>query len=117
MARASGVTAVTIHTRMTRTSWSFLTCTATSTSCARMTSSRIVMLRYRLINESTLHLVYRNLPQQSEIAEHAPGSQHHRSQRIVGDRNRQPGLLADPLVQVFQQRSAAGQHDSPVADV
>jgi hypothetical protein len=43
--RASGVTAVTVHTRMMRTSWSFLTCTASRTSCAKITSSRTVMLR------------------------------------------------------------------------
>ena len=39
------------------------------------------------------------------------------AERIVGDRNRQPGFLADALVQILQQRAAAGEHDAAVADV
>src|SRR5260370_41327526 len=59
----------------------------------------------------------RNFSQQLEIAEHLPGAQHHAAQRIVRDRDRQSGLLADPLVEILNQRSSAGQHDASVADV
>ena len=47
-------------------------------------------------------LVYRNLAQKPEIAEHASGPEHHRSQWIVGNRNRQSGFLADALIEVLQ---------------
>src|SRR5476649_2087011 len=80
------------------------------------------MFRYRLSNDSMppsrlLSLVYRNFAQQPEIAEHAAGAQHHRGQRIVGDRNRQPGLFANALVQILEHGAAAGEHDSAVADI
>src|ERR1700679_1718715 len=54
------------------------------------------------------YLIDRNRAQQFEIAEHFSGSQHHRRQRIVGNRYRQPGLFADALVEVLEQRAAAG---------
>src|SRR5580700_7482570 len=92
-------------------------------SCAAMTSSKTVMFRYRLSSDSIravpgrLSLVYRNLPQQPEIAQHAAGAEHHRSQRIVGYGNRQTGLLADALVEIFDKRAAAREHDAAVADI
>src|SRR5215467_9374375 len=58
-----------------------------------------------------------NLTQQFEIAEHLAGTEHDRSQRIVGDRNGQTGLLADALVQILEQRAAPGKDDAAVADV
>src|SRR5271157_767682 len=118
---ASGETAVTVHRRMKRTSWSFFTWSESNTSCARIVNSKTVMFRYRLRKDSMtrgpLPLVYRNLAQQPEIAQHAAGAQHHGCQRIVGDGNRQPGFFADALVQVLQQGAAAGQHDAAIADI
>src|SRR5476649_814108 len=80
------------------------------------------MFRYRLSNDSMppsrlLSLVYRNFAQQPEIAEHAAGAEHHRGQRIVGDRNRQAGLFANALVEILEHGAAAGDHDSAVADI
>ena len=62
-------------------------------------------------------LLDRNLAQQLEVAEHLARAQHHAAQRIVGDRNRQPGFFANALVEILQQRAAAGQHDAAIADV
>src|ERR1039458_2095406 len=80
------------------------------------------MLRYRLRNDSMLpgrllFLVYRNSPQQPEIAEHAARPNHHGSQRIVGDGHRQASLLPDALIQVLEHGSATGEDDAAVADV
>src|ERR1035441_6717773 len=44
----SGDTAVTVHDRMNPTFRSFLTCSESNTNCARMVSTKTVMLRYRL---------------------------------------------------------------------
>src|SRR5664279_4775489 len=111
MMRASGATAVTVQMRMKRTSWSFFAETASSTNCAMMTSSRTVILRYRLSSDSTgafFDSVYRNLTQQTEIAEHAAGAEHHRCQRIVGNRHRQAGSSPNAFIQILEQRAAAG---------
>ena len=62
-------------------------------------------------------LVDLDLAQQTEVEEHFTGAQHHRGQWIVGHGNRQPGFFADALVQIFEQRAAAGEHDAAVADV
>src|ERR1700684_4034711 len=92
-------------------------------SCAAITSSRTVMFRYRLSSDSIrtapgrLSLVYRNLPQQPEIAQHAAGSKHHRSQRIVGYGNRQAGLLADAFIEILDERAAACEHNAAIADI
>ena len=59
----------------------------------------------------------RDKSKKSEVAEHLPRPQYHRGQRIVGDGYRQAGLLADALVEVFQQRSTARQHYPAVADI
>src|SRR3954452_13573938 len=102
--RAAGVIAVTVHMRMNRTSSGFLAETASNTSCAMITRSRTVILRYRLSKDSTRRLlssVYRNLSQQTEIAQHAAGAEHHRSQRIVGNRNWQPSLFTDAFIEIF----------------
>src|SRR6185295_1428298 len=64
-----------------------------------------------------LTLFYRNFAQQLEIAEHLARAQHHAAERIVGDRNRQPGFLANTFVQILEQRPSSGQHDAAVADV
>src|SRR5271168_1103245 len=62
-------------------------------------------------------LVDANLPQQFEVAQHLSRAQHHRRQRIVGDGDRQSSFLAYTLIQIFQQRAAARQHDSAIAYV
>ena len=62
-------------------------------------------------------LVDRNLPQQVEVRQHLAGAEHDRRQRILGHRERQAGLLAQPLVEILQHRAAAGQHDAAIDDV
>src|ERR1017187_271261 len=61
--------------------------------------------------------VDRNAAQQREIAEHFSSAQHNRGERVVGDRNGQAGFLADALVEILDERAAAGEHDATVADV
>src|ERR1019366_4419609 len=65
----------------------------------------------------SLTSVYRNLTQQTEIAEHAAGAEDHRCQRIVGNRHRQAGLFPNAFIQILDQRAATGEHDAAVADV
>src|SRR5260221_11700762 len=62
-------------------------------------------------------LINANLPQQAKIAQHLARAEHDRCQRIIRDGYRQPCFLADPLVQVLEQRAAARQHDAAIADV
>src|SRR5579864_2973413 len=62
-------------------------------------------------------LLNRNLSQEFEVAEHFSRAQHHAGQRIVGNRNRQPGFFANSLVQVLQQCAATRKDDAAVADV
>ena len=58
-----------------------------------------------------------HLARSGEVGQHHAGAQDHRGQRILGDEHRQAGLLAQPLVEVAQQRAAAGQDDAAVVDV
>src|SRR6266852_5602640 len=85
-----------------------------------MTRSSTVILRYRLSNDSTgafLTLVYRNLAQQTEIAEHAAGPEDHRGQWIVGNRHRQSSFFPNTFIQILEQGTSAGEHDPAVADI
>src|SRR6266545_4555270 len=61
--------------------------------------------------------VDRDLAQQVEIRQHAPRAEHDGRQRIFRHRERQPGLFPQPLVQIFQHRPAARQHDAAIDDV
>jgi len=54
------------------------------------------------------NLVDADLAQKFEVAEHFTGAENDRSERVVGDRNWQAGLFADALIEIFQQRAAAG---------
>src|SRR3569833_2512971 len=49
--------------------------------------------------------------------EHLAAPDSHAGERVVGDRHRQAGLVADLGVQAAQQRAPAGQHDALVGDV
>src|SRR5215831_6349250 len=62
-------------------------------------------------------LVQADLAQQVEVREHFAGPEHHRRERVLGDRDRQPGFLAQQAVEVPEQRAAAGEHDAAVDDV
>src|ERR1700736_6711152 len=64
-----------------------------------------------------LVLFDRNLSQQLEVAEHFARAQHHAAQRVIGYRDRQPSFFADAFIQILKQRSAPGEHDSPITDV
>src|SRR5579862_3652791 len=111
-ARPRGAMSSTAQTRIKRTCCSRLICTARSRSCAPKAKASNVSDRWRegIANMTQLHhprraggtsetrLVDGHQPQQVEIAEHLSGAQHHGSQRIVGDGNRQPGFFADALV-------------------
>src|SRR5512143_3098308 len=58
-----------------------------------------------------------DLLQQLQVVEHLARAEDDGRQRVLGDEDRQLGLLADPLVQVLEQSAAAGQDDAPVDDV
>src|SRR6185437_12862537 len=58
-----------------------------------------------------------DLTQQAEVAQHFSCTQNHAGQRVVRNRNWQPGFFPNPLVQVLDQRAAARQHNPTVADV
>ena len=51
-----------------------------------------------------LQLIDANLPQKFEVAEHFSGAEHDRSQRIVGDGDRQTGFFANALIEIFEQK-------------
>src|ERR1700683_549525 len=61
--------------------------------------------------------INRNKPQQPEIAQHLPGSQYDRRQRIIRNRNRQTSLLAYALIQILDQCSATGQHNPAITNI
>src|SRR5439155_18776297 len=52
-----------------------------------------------------------------ELLERLSGPAGDRGQRLVGDRHRQPGLLAEQPVQAGQQRAAADEHQAAVGNV
>src|SRR3984957_3279796 len=66
--------------------------------------------------ETASPLFDRNFTQQFEVAEHFARAQNYAAQRIIGNRNRQPGFFPNTFVEILQQRSTAGQHDAAVAD-
>src|SRR5271154_5951877 len=143
-ARSNGEIAPTVHTRISRPCESLLICTASSSICSNTIAARRkidlcregtpTMMTRSIFNRArktaaprcflfaknysfAKKLIDANLPQQFEIAEHFPRSQHHRSQRIVGNGHRQPGLFANALVEILQQRSATRQYNAAIADV
>src|SRR5512137_513918 len=58
-----------------------------------------------------------DLLQELQVVEHLARPEDDGRQRVLGDEDGQLGLLADPLIQVLEQRAAAGQDDAPVDDV
>src|SRR5580704_10894241 len=58
-----------------------------------------------------------HVAQQRQFVQHLARTHHDRGQRIVGECDRQSGLLAQQDVKVPQQRASAGEHDSLVDDV
>src|SRR5436190_2239398 len=55
--------------------------------------------------------------QQIEIRQHLARTEDHRRQRILGELYRKAGLLAQPLVEILQQRPAASEDDAAIEDV
>src|SRR6185369_10876612 len=55
--------------------------------------------------------------QQREIRKHLARTQNHRRQRIVCDKHRQPGLSAQTLVEVREQRATTSQHHATIDDI
>src|SRR5580698_9938365 len=55
--------------------------------------------------------------QQAEVRKHLACAENHRGQGIVSHRNWQPSLFADAFVKVLDQRAAAGQHYTSIADI
>src|SRR5579864_8228612 len=137
--RCRGEISSTAHTRISRTCRSRLICTASSSTCVTTTvassvrdlcregiaiigedcqlSRFLLPIRIGAPRRSSKNSIDRDETQQPEIAQHLARSEHHRRQRIVGNRNRQTGLLADALVQILEQRASPGKHDPAVADV
>ncbi len=62
-------------------------------------------------------LVERDLPQQRQIRQHPSRADDDRGQRILGHENGKARFVAKPLVEVTQQRAAAGEDDAAVEDV
>jgi hypothetical protein len=58
-----------------------------------------------------------SLPGRAQVLERPAGAERDAGQRIVGDGDRKPGLVAKHLVEPLQQRAAAGQDDALVDDV
>ena len=52
-----------------------------------------------------------------KVGQHLAGAQDDAGQRIFGDGDGQPGLLANPLIQILQHRAAARQYDAAIADI
>src|ERR1700722_2540761 len=89
-----------------------------SERCRFGTASMIVVARApRTFLPRGALSVDRNQTQQVEIAQHFSGAQHSRAQRVVGDGDGQASLFANALVEIAQERAAAGQDDAAVADV
>src|SRR5437867_13360567 len=55
--------------------------------------------------------------QDLELLEALPRAEHHRLERRVGDADRHPGLVAEPLVQTTQERTATREDDAAIHDV
>src|SRR5882762_2174468 len=56
-------------------------------------------------------------PQLVHQLENAPATAGHAGQRVIRHHDRQPRLLGEQLVDVAQQRAAAGEHDATFGDV
>src|SRR5688500_15063236 len=95
-----------------------LICAEMSTTCARTTARQRYPVRWRMSSSAMIsRLVDRDLPQQIEVRQHLARSKHHRRQGILRHGERQAGFLAEPFVEVLEQRAAARQHDPAVHDV
>src|SRR5271163_285235 len=128
-ARSNGEIAPTVHTRISRPCESLLICTASSSICSNTIAARrkidlcregtptmvtrsifnrarkIAAPRYFIVRKKLFvaqKLVDANLSQQLEVTEHFSGAQHHRGQRIVRNRHRQPGFFANALIEILQ---------------
>src|SRR6188474_259661 len=98
-ARKIGIPVAVLTCTEMRTRWS-------TTATPRTVPGRCLMSARAMARSQELgtrNLVDGDLPQQIEFTEHLAGAQDHRRQRILGARHRQPGLLAQPLVEVLQQ--------------
>src|ERR1700676_578022 len=126
-ARSNGETAPTVHTRSSRPCESRLICTASSTTCSKITPASstsdlcregmpAIVLRSPFsdpihLGETVCNLelemanfsVDADMTKQPEIAQHFSRTQHHRSQRVIRNRNRQTCLFAYTFIQIFQQ--------------
>src|SRR5688572_29367066 len=74
-------------------------------SSMRASSSELQAPSWKL-EAGTWKLVDRYLRQQVEVGQNLARAEDDGRQRILGHRGRQPGLLARPLVEVFEERSA-----------
>ena len=62
-------------------------------------------------------LLPRHLAQERQVGEHHARAHDHRGQRVLGDEDRQAGFVAQALVEIAQQRAAAGEDDAAIVDV
>src|SRR4030095_3455388 len=58
-----------------------------------------------------------DLAEAVERLERLPRAHHHRRERVLGEEDREPGLLPEQGVEVLEQRTATGEHDAAVRDV
>src|SRR4051794_21903692 len=66
---------------------------------------------------SRLPRVDQHMPQRLHLLERPSGAERDATERIVGDRNRQTGRMPDDMIEIGEERAAAGQHDPLVDDV
>ena len=62
-------------------------------------------------------LIDRDLPQELEVGEHLACSQNDRGKRVIGYGDREACFFADALVEILDERTAAGEDDAAIGDV
>src|SRR3954468_8889962 len=67
--------------------------------------------------EPVRNLIRRDLAQQADVAEHRAGTEDDGREGILGHEHRQTDVVAQPVIEIAQQRAAAGEHDAAIIDV
>src|SRR6187551_513194 len=65
----------------------------------------------------TRWLIERDLPEELEVRQHLACAEHDGRQRILGHGHGKAGFFTQPLVEILQERPAAGKHDAAIDDV
>src|SRR5689334_9481958 len=73
--------------------------------------------RFRAPRRSVSPALDKNLVVMTKVLEHLAGAPHDRREGILGDVHREARLEPEALVELFQERPAAGKHDAAVKNV